>query len=68
MMMGGMLHGERDYDGIRLLTRHATLGLLAVSAAFTALLVVWPQSVLLLYGIEDIRAFWSGDLRFLRSF
>jgi len=23
---------------------------------------------MLLYGIEDIRAFWSGDLRFLRSF
>lgn len=52
LMMGGMLHGEKDYVGLRLLTKHSAVMLLGTSAAFMALLVVWPQSVLLLYGVE----------------
>jgi Na+-driven multidrug efflux pump len=52
LMMGGMLHGEKDYVGLRILTRHSSMLLLAISAAFVALLLVWPQSVLLLYGIQ----------------
>lgn len=54
LMMGGMLHGEKDYEGLRILTRHSTLMLLGISAVLVALLVVWPQAVPLLYGIEDV--------------
>jgi anti-sigma regulatory factor (Ser/Thr protein kinase) len=47
----GVLFGEKDYQGVRMLVRHVLLFTLSLSGAFVLFVLLFPQTVLMLFNL-----------------
>lgn len=53
MPIVGMLYGEKDYSGVRLLLKHVLKIALTLSGTFVIFAVLFPQVILSLYNLPD---------------
>lgn len=56
LSIGGVLMGERDYNGIRILTRLSTGFVSAALTLFVLLVLLFPEAPAYLFGADDVPA------------
>lgn len=68
--IGGVLLGERDYSGLRILIHRSCTVVLVFGVALTALTMLWPEGVVKLFGdAESVAAAgYASDLRIIGLF
>ena len=53
MPVVGMLYGEKDFSGVRMLINYVLKFSLTISGAFVLLVIIFPQAILQLYNVDE---------------